>query len=465
MKVKFCGAAGQVTGSCYLIETNKRKFLIDCGMFQGSVFDLNYESFPFNPKDIDFVILTHAHIDHSGKIPMLYKQGFKGTVYATSATCDLVSIMLKDSGHIQEFEASWRTKKRLRKGLEPVEPLYTVEDALVVNDYLYKASYDKWIVIDKNIQFMFKDAGHLLGSAFVVLKINENKKETILTFSGDLGNFNIPIIKNYDYIDYTDYLFIESTYGNRMHETRAEEVKSLLEIITNTVKSGGNVIIPAFSVGRAQEILYILNQYIDIEKRKELNNIEVYLDSPLAKDALEVFEKHKECYDEETLKLLETDVDVLHFDNLHVVETVEESKALNEKQGVVIISASGMCEAGRIKHHLKYNIWKKNTAIVFVGYQAEGTLGRRILDGEKKVKIFGEEMVVNAKIYSIPSLSGHADLAGLLNWVKHIKNGVQNKIFVVHGEDDARVNFKNELERFVKCKIEIPNLYDEIKID
>lgn len=465
MKVKFCGAAGQVTGSCYLIETNKRKFLIDCGMFQGSVFDLNYEAFPFNPKDIDFVILTHAHIDHSGKIPILYKQGFKGTVYATSATCDLVSIMLKDSGHIQEFEASWRTKKRLRKGLEPVEPLYTVEDALVVNDYLYKASYDKWIVIDKNIQFMFKDAGHLLGSAFVVLKINENKKETILTFSGDLGNFNIPIIKNYDYIDYADYLFIESTYGNRMHETRAEEVKSLLDIIINTVKSGGNVIIPAFSVGRAQEILYILNQYIDIDKRKELKNIEVYLDSPLAKDALEVFEKHKECYDEETLKLLETDVDVLHFDNLHVVETVEESKALNEKQGVVIISASGMCEAGRIKHHLKYNIWKKNTAIVFVGYQAEGTLGRRILDGEKKVKIFGEEMVVNAKIYSIPSLSGHADLAGLLNWVKHIKSGVQNKIFVVHGEDDARVNFKNELERFVKCKVEIPNLYDEVKID
>ncbi|CDF59039.1 MBL fold metallo-hydrolase [Thermobrachium celere] len=465
MKIKFCGAAGQVTGSCYLIETNKRKFLIDCGMFQGSVFDLNYEPFPFNPKDIDFVILTHAHIDHSGRLPMLFKQGFRGTVYATSATCDLVSIMLKDSGHIQEFEAKWRTKKRLRKGLEPVEPLYTVEDTLIVNDYLLKQSYNKWIVIDKNIEFMFKDAGHLLGSSIVVLKVRENKKEHIITFSGDLGNFNIPIIRDYEYIDYTDYLIIESTYGNRYHETRAQEIKSLYDVIINTVKSGGNVIIPAFSVGRTQEILYILNQYIDIEQKKEFKNIEVYLDSPLAKEALEVFEKHKECYDEETLKLLENDIDVLHFENLHIVETVEESQSLNEKQGVVIISASGMCEAGRIKHHLKHNIWKKNTAIIFVGYQAEGTLGRRILDGQKKVKIFGEEMVVNANIYSISSLSGHADLGGLLNWVKNIKNGVSKKIFVTHGEQEASQNFKNELERMFNYKVEIPKLYDEFIID
>ncbi|MBZ4662585.1 MAG: fold metallo-hydrolase [Caloramator sp.] len=465
MKIKFCGAAGQVTGSCYLIETNKRKFLVDCGMFQGSVFDLNYEPFTFNPKDIDFVILTHAHIDHSGRLPMLYKQGFRGTVYATSATCDLVNIMLKDSGHIQEFEAKWRTKKRLRKGLDPVEPLYTVEDALVVNDYLYRASYNKWITIDKNIEFMFKDAGHLLGSAIVVIKIKENKRENIITFSGDLGNFNIPIIRNYEYIDYTDYLVIESTYGNRFHESRAEEVKSLYDIIINTVKAGGNVIIPAFSVGRTQEVLYILNQYIDIEKKEELKNIEFYLDSPLAREALEIFEKHKECYDEEALNLLSKDIDVLHFDNLYIVQTPEESQALNEKQGVVIISASGMCEAGRIKHHLKHNIWKKNTSIIFVGYQAEGTLGRRILDGEKRVKIFGEEMVVNAKIYSIPSLSGHADLGGLLNWVKNIKNGISKKIFVTHGEEEASKNLKEELERFVQCKVEIPKLYDEFIID
>ncbi|SHE52096.1 MBL fold metallo-hydrolase [Caloramator proteoclasticus] len=465
MKIKFCGAAGQVTGSCYLIETNKRKFLVDCGMFQGNVFDLNYEPFPFNPKDVDFVILTHAHIDHSGRLPMLYKQGFRGTVYATSATCDLVNIMLKDSGHIQEFEAKWRTKKRLRKGLDPVEPLYTVEDALVVNDYLYRASYNKWVTIDKNIEFMFKDAGHLLGSAIVVIKIKENKRENIITFSGDLGNIDIPIIKNYEYIDYTDYLVIESTYGNRFHESRAEEAKSLYDIIINTVKAGGNVIIPAFSVGRTQEVLYILNQYIDIEKKEELKNIEFYLDSPLAREALEIFEKHKECYDEEALNLLSKDIDVLHFDNLYIVQTAEESQALNEKQGVVIISASGMCEAGRIKHHLKHNIWKKNTSIIFVGYQAEGTLGRRILDGEKRVKIFGEEMVVNANIYSIPSLSGHADLGGLLNWVKNIKNGVFKKIFVTHGEEEASKNLKEELERFVQCKVEIPKLYDEFIID
>jgi len=463
MKITFCGAAKSVTGSCYYVETEKRKFLIDCGMFQGEKSKLNFEPFPFNPTDIDFVAITHAHIDHSGRLPLLFKLGFKGSVYTTSATADLLEIMLKDSVHIQELETKWQNKKRQRKGLIPLKPLYTVEDTLQIPDYIVRNPYNKWINIDENIQIMFKDAGHLLGSAIIILKVKEKNGEIILTFTGDLGNFNIPIIRDYEYIDYTDYLIIESTYGDRFHD-KSEDIKNLYEIIVNTVKSGGNVIIPAFSVGRAKEILYLLNYYIDIEKRKELSNIEIYLDSPLAKESLEIYEKHKECYDDEALELLNKDIDILRFDNLYTISSTEESMALNDKKGIVIISASGMCEAGRIKHHLKHNIWKDTTSIVFVGYQAEGTLGRKILDNAKKVRIFGEEMVVKAKIYNLPGLSGHADLGGLINWVKNIKNGVSKGVYITHGEENACENFKKELEKIMNVKIRIPDLFDKVEL-
>lgn len=463
MRISFCGAAKLVTGSCYYIETENRRFLIDCGMFQGEKSELNFEPFPFDPRGLDFVIITHSHIDHIGRLPLLFKSGFNGSIFATSATADLMEIMLKDSAHIQELESKWQNKKRQRKGLVPIKPLYTVEDTLRIPEYIIKCPYDKWIVIDENIHVMFKDAGHLLGSSIIILKIKEKNNEILITFSGDLGNYNMPIIRDYEYIDYTDYLIIESTYGDRLHE-KTEEIKKLYDIIINTVKKGGNVIIPAFSVGRAQEILYLLNYYVDIEKRKELSNIEIYLDSPLAKEALEIYEKHKECYDEEAINLLSRDIDILRFNNLYTTSSAEESMALNDKNGIVIISSSGMCEAGRIKHHLKHNIWKDTTSIVFVGYQAEGTLGRKILDNAKKVRIFGEEMVVKAKVYNLTGLSGHADIAGLINWVKNIKNGVSKKIFITHGEEKASENFKKEIEKLLNVSILIPDLFEKVEL-
>jgi metallo-beta-lactamase family protein len=463
MKIKFCGAAKTVTGSCYLIETDKKKFLVDCGMFQGSSFDLNKDPFPFNPAEIDFVILSHAHIDHSGRLPLLYKKGFRGSIFCTSATAELATVMLKDSGHIQEVEAKSKTKRKLRKGLGPIGPLYTVNDAEIASKLFVPLKYNRKTEIADHISLIFKDAGHLLGSAIVYLEIIDKGEKKRITFTGDLGNFNIPIIKDYEYIDGTDYLIIESTYGNRLHEEDTES-NNLYDIIINTVQRGGNVIIPSFAVGRAQEILYTLNYYVDIEKRRRLNQIEIYLDSPLAKEATRIFENHRECYDDETLSLLTKGDNPLKFDNLTITESVEESRELNKASGVVIISSSGMCEAGRIKHHLKYNIWKENSSIVFTGYQAEGTLGRRILDGEKMIKIFGEEMVVKANIYKIESLSGHADLDGLLNWFKNIKDGVQKGVFIIHGETEASENFKNELGKLTNADIVIPNMNEEFII-
>lgn len=463
MKITFCGAAKTVTGSCFLVETDKRKFLVDCGMFQGSMYEFNYNPFIFNPSEIDFVILTHAHIDHSGRTPLLVKGGFKGSIYCTSATGELLNVMLRDSGHIQEMESKWKNKKRLRKGLEPIEPLYTVSDAEQAVQYINPVSYGQRVVVDSNISFTMKDAGHLLGSSIACLEIIENKKVNKIVFTGDLGNFNIPILRDYEYIDEADYIVIESTYGNRYHEMPSE-TNNLYDIITNTIKNGGNVILPTFAVGRTQEILYILNYYIDIEKRKRLKEIPIYLDSPLAREATRIFEKHKECYDEDALKILVNDISPLWFDNLHIVQNTEESQALNEKNGVVIISSSGMCEAGRVKHHLKHNIWKKNSSIAFTGYQAEGTLGRRILDGDKRVSIFGEEMVVNASIYNVPGLSGHADLNGILNWLSNIKNGVQKKIFIVHGEAEASENLKKEIGNIMKTGIMIPELNEEVTL-
>lgn len=463
MKIKFCGAAKAVTGSCYYVQACGRNFLIDCGMFQGNQQELNKNEFPFNPADIDFMILTHAHIDHSGKIPLLVKKGFSGTIYCTSATCELAKIMLRDSAHIQEKEAEWENKKRMRKGLAKIDPLYTVDDAEKSLPLFYPAAYGTTVVIDDNIKFTFKDAGHLLGSAITTIEIDEEGTKKTITFTGDLGNVNIPVIRDYEYIEGTNYLITESTYGNRLHE-EVSETENLGDIIIRTVERGGNVIIPTFAVGRVQEILYILNYYIDIEKRKKLKNIEIYLDSPLAIQATEIFEKHKECYDDEALKILREDIAPLYFNNLRIVQDGESSKALNGKNGVVIMSSSGMCEAGRIKHHLKHNIWRKDSAIVFVGYQAEGTLGRKILDGEKWVSIMGEKILVQAEIYNLPGLSGHADQKGILKWVKNIKQGVRDTIFITHGDPDAQQALEEKLHEISDAKIIIPGLYEEYKI-
>lgn len=459
MKIQFCGAAKAVTGSCYYLEANGRKFLVDCGLFQGKEEEFNNDLFPFNPADLDFIIVTHAHIDHSGRIPLLIKQGFEGTIYCTSATADLLDIMLKDSGHIHEAEAEWENRKRLRQGKELVLPLYTSEDAALAMQYVQKLSYNVMENIDSSICINLKDAGHLLGSALVEIYVKGKQGTKKIVFTGDLGNSGIPIIKNYEFVNIADYLVIESTYGNRYHDV-AKGSNDLADIIINTTEKRGNVIIPSFSVGRTQELLYILHKFIATDKIQKLLNVHFYVDSPLAKEATKVFEEHIECYDEEALKVLSKDHMPFNFPNLHFTSTPQESAALNEKQGIVIISSSGMCDAGRVKHHLKHNLWKSENAVVFVGYQAETTLGRRILYGAKSVKIFGEEIAVKAQVYNFPGLSGHADLGGLINWFTHIKGGINKKIFITHGEFEASEHFKSELEHLTSTECVVPSKFE-----
>ncbi|MBL4938031.1 MBL fold metallo-hydrolase [Clostridium sp. YIM B02515] len=453
MKLQFLGAAGCVTGSCHLLKINDKKVLLDCGLYQGKdEKEKGNENFEFNPKEIDYVILSHAHIDHSGRIPLLYKRGFKGEVICTEATRDLCSVMLPDSGHIMEMEVEWKNRKRIRQGLEPIEPLYTAKLA-EISTYLFRScAYNKWIEVFEGLKVRFRDAGHLLGSSIIELKIKEkDKNEVKLVFSGDLGNKNLPIIKDPTYIDSADYVIMETTYGDRIHEKIENEFEQLVKIIRTTFKRGGNVIIPSFAVGRTQEVLYVLNKYIETEKLKD---IEVYVDSPLAHASTKIFEKYSEVYDDEAKKILKSGNNPLYFEGLKFSESPEESARINKIQsGAIVISASGMCEAGRIKHHLKHNLWRKECSIVFVGYQAEGTLGRAILDGAKKVRIFGEEIAVNAEIYALQGLSGHADQSGLLDWIKGFKTKPK-EILLVHGDEEARTEFKKlaEANEF-KCRI------------
>lgn len=463
MKIQFCGAARTVTGSCYYMEANGRKFLIDCGLFQGRAEEFDNETFSFNPAELDFIVITHAHIDHSGRIPLLIKLGFKGTIYCTSATADLLQIMLRDSGHIHEAEAEWENKKRLRQGKPLIKPLYTVKDAEQVVEFIQKLSYNVREQIDNNIWFNLKDAGHLLGSSIVEIFVDGKHGLKKIVFSGDLGNTTIPVIKDYEFVDTTDYLVIESTYGNRYHDI-AKGSRELADIIIETTSKGGNVIIPSFAVGRTQELLYILHKFITNDKIKQLLDINFYVDSPLAREATKIFEEHIECYDEEALKILSKDHLPFNFPNLHFISTPAESAALNEKQGIVIISSSGMCEAGRIKHHLKHNLWKSENAVIFVGYQAETTLGRRILYGEKIVKVLGEDIAVKAKVYNLPWLSGHADLAGLLSWFSNIKTGVKQKVFITHGEIESSEHLCSEINKISEVECVIPTFNEIIQL-
>ena len=440
MKIQFLGAAKVVTGSNYLITTNKYKFLLDCGMFQGSeqLEKLNYKDFLFDPSEIDFVILSHAHIDHSGRIPKLVKEGFEGKVFCTKATSDLCEVMLVDSGHIQESDAEWENRKRKRSGKQLIEPLYTARDAALSLKYFNPVLYDQKIKINEDISVRFKDAGHILGSSIVELWVTENNKTVKIVFSGDIGMKNRPIIKDPDYIEEADYLIIESTYGDRIHESINRRVEELTDIINKTVLRGGTVIIPSFAVGRTQELIYELNKYYEYNNELEaFMKIPVYIDSPMAVSATEIFQKNSYCFDDETKKLILNGDNPFEFENLHYVKSQEESMRLNNYSfPKVIISASGMCTAGRIRHHLKHNLWKKKNSVVFVGYQAEGTLGRILKDGVKKVKILGEDVIVNAEIHSIEGFSGHTDQTGLIDWMKGFKK-LPKEIFVVHGEDKS----------------------------
>jgi len=471
MKISFLGAAKIVTGSNYFIETKNTKFLIDCGMFQGSksINRMNYEPFSFNPEEIDFMVLSHAHIDHSGRIPKLIKKGFKGDVYSTKATADLCSIMLPDSGHIQEMENEWDNRKRRRSGGKLRQPLYTVKEAEESLRYFKPVLYDQKIELNQEVTLRFRDAGHILGSSIIELWIKEGEgKEIKLVFSGDLGRRDRPILKDPYLVDEADYLIVESTYGNKLHHPSEDDTKELISIINTTVKRGGNVVIPSFAVERAQDIIYELNKYytayIKTEDRDFLS-VPVYVDSPLTVSATEIFLRNPDCFDEDTLNLINIGNNPLDFRNLRFTRTVEESRQLNiSKESKVIISASGMCTAGRIKHHLKHNLWRKESSIVFVGYQAQGTLGRRIKEGEKVVKIFGEEIQVNAEICSLEGFSGHADREGIIQWIKSFKNKPQ-KIFVVHGEEQAAEEVSRKIEEELKIKTYIPELGESLSVE
>jgi len=470
MKITFFGAARGVTGSCHMVEACGKKFLVDCGMFQGTLTEqmLNYEEFPFNIQDIDFVILTHAHIDHSGRIPKLFVNGYEGPVYATKATCDLCSIMLPDSGHIQEKEIEWVNRKRMRAGKKPTTPMYTAEDGLNSINIFKRVDYNEYVEVAEGISFRMMDAGHMLGSAIVEIWITEEGKETKkIVFSGDLGNTDMPIIRDPDPIEDTDFMVLESTYGGRLHGEIKEQSNEFISILLDTIERGGNVIIPSFAVGRTQELLFEINKYVESNDDyiKKLAEIPVYVDSPLAISATKVFERNPECYDDEAIQYLLKGDNPLAFKNLHFVETADESRALNEDSTPkIIISASGMCEVGRIKHHLKWNLWRPECTVLFVGYQAEGTLGRKLLNGEKLVKIFGEEIGVNAEIRYLDAFSGHADQDGLLRWVNDLKIKPKT-IFLVHGEYTGQLKLKAEIEEKLGIECIIPELEDSYTID
>lgn len=464
MKITFLGAAKTVTGSCYLVEAKGAKFLVDCGMFQGRSKEdvMNEEPFPFNPGNIDFVILTHSHIDHSGRIPKLYVEGFKGDVFTTKASMELCAIMLPDSGHIQEFENEWTNRKRERAGLPPVKPLYTFQDATDCIKLFKSVNYNEVVKLKENIKVRFNDAGHILGSSIVELWINENGEDTKMVFSGDLGNKGIPILRDPSIIESADYLVIESTYGNRLHNDSKNKLERFVNIIAETVEKGGNVVIPSFAVGRTQEIIYELNEQRDKykDKLKDILNTPVFVDSPLAVSATQVFRNNLDCFDEEARNYIRNGDNPLDFPGLQFTQSLDESKALNEnKESKIIISASGMCEAGRIKHHLKHNLWRKECSIIFVGYQAEGTLGRRLVDGAKRVKIFGEDISVNARVEMIEGFSGHADRDGLLEWIGRF-NRKPGKIFIVHGEETVMNEFSASIQQKYGIQTIIPSKGD-----
>lgn len=462
MKIRFLGAVRGVTGSSHLIQANDKKILLDCGMYQGKDEDLNYEEFEVNPSEIDYLFLSHSHIDHSGRIPLLVKKGFKGKIYCSKPAYDLCRIMLLDSAHIQESEAEWKNVKARRSGKTLIEPMYTQEDAELSLKYFYPILYDQIINIDENITVRFKDAGHILGSAITEVWINEEGTTTKLVYSGDLGMKEKALLKDPSVIDSADYLIIESTYGNRLHENLETRTEGLVKIILDTVERGGSVIIPSFAVGRTQEIIYELNKYLECHpdknsaNRKKFLNIPVYIDSPLATKATEIFKQNANVFDDEARRCILDGDNPLEFENLHFTQSVEESKILNaSNEPKIIISASGMCEAGRIKHHLKHHLWKKESSIVFVGYQAEGTLGRKIIDGDKYVKVLGDEIRVNAEIHNVQGFSGHADKNALLEWLRGFDEKPK-KVFLVHGEAEAKISFASEIEKTLKLSCIIP---------
>ncbi len=461
MKLSFYGAAKEVTGSCYCVEANGKKILIDCGMKQGQD-EKNGQKLPFPANEIDFVLLTHAHIDHSGRLPLLVKEGFRGKIYTVKPTRDLIEIMLKDSAKIQEMDAKWENKKAKREGRKFVSPLYSTSDVEGTLKLVVSCKYNETIKLYKGIKINFIDAGHILGSASVEIFLREGPVHKKIVFSGDIGNLDQPIIKDPQYIDEADYVVMEATYGDRNHETRQDHASSLAKLIDQTLSRKGNIIIPSFALGRTQELLYLLRE---IKEKKLVSNPDfpVYVDSPLGSEATRLYDDDLKIYgDSQTRQIVEEGSNPLSFDNLFFTDSVEASKAINkDSTPKVIISSSGMCEGGRIRHHLKHNLWRQESAILFVGFQAHGTLGREILEGAKKVMIYGEKIMIAATIHNFTGLSAHADKDGLLKWV----NAFQKKpetVFVSHAEESVAETFVDQLKElgFLATAPDFQSVYD-----
>jgi len=435
MRLVFSGAAHEVTGSCHYLEVGGTRLFVDCGMEQGQNIYENVPP-PVPYAQVDYVLLTHAHIDHAGMLPFIYARGFRGKVIATPATCDLCNIMLKDSAHIQEMEAEWKNRKARRAGKPEVPPLYEMNDALGVIGLFVPCEYGQLMELNESLTIRFTDVGHLLGSASIEIWMKEGNVKKKIVFSGDISNKNKPLIRDPSYISAVDYVVMESTYGDRFHQKGADHISEIVNIVQDTLDKGGNVVIPAFAVGRTQELLYFF-RHIKAERLIHgHDNFEVYVDSPLAVEATHVFKQNQmNCYDDETQELVRMGVNPISFPGLKLSITSEESKNINfDPRPKVIISASGMCDAGRIRHHLKHNLWRKECTVIFAGYQAEGTIGRVLVDGGKTVKLFGESIDVEARIATLHDISGHADQNGLLEWAKHFTEK-PGQFFVVHGQD------------------------------
>lgn len=459
IRVKCLGAAQTVTGSNYLIEDQRgAKILVDCGLFQGAkkIERRNWEPWGYDPREISHLILTHAHIDHSGRIPKLVKDGFRGQIITTPPTADLCGVMLLDSAHIQELEAQWRAQKQGGRWKKDNQPLYTTEDAEASLRYLYPVELNQVITLTAGIKARLLEAGHILGSAIVELWVEDEGGETKLCFSGDLGRGDQPIVREPSTVLEADYLFIESTYGDRLHKGFEESKQELLEAIEHAISHNEKVIIPAFALERTQEVLYLLGEFF---RAGRLPSLPIYLDSPLAIKATEVFRKHKGYYDEQARALVDRGFDPFSMPNLKLTQTVEESMRINMASGsAIVISANGMCTAGRIRHHLRHNLPRKGASIIIVGFQAEGTTGRQIVDGARSVTIFGEKIPVRARVYTIGGFSAHADQAGLLAWLGHFTKRSQPRTFVIHGEPFASASLVQEIKRRFALTVTSPSL-------
>jgi len=455
MRVEFLGGARSVTGSATLLEKGSLKWLVDCGMFQGGkeLEERNWSVQPYRSQDLSFILLTHAHIDHSGLIPKLVKEGFRGKVICTKATRDLCEVMLKDSAHIQEMDTEWQSRKNKRAGEKETVPLYTMKDAENSLQCFQPVRYDEMFQLTDGVKVRFQDAGHILGSAILEVWVEEGGQEKKLVFSGDLGDFEQPILRNPTPIKNADVLWLESTYGNRLHKSREKTVQELLKIIQEALDLQAKVVIPAFAVERTQDIIYTLGQLI---RKRLIPSIPVYIDSPLAISATEIFKKNSDCFDQETRDLLLGGESPLDLPQLIYARSTEESKAINEdSRPGIIISAGGMCEAGRIQHHLKHHLWRKDSHIVIIGYQAAGTVGRRIVDGVKTIRLFGEEIAVKAHIHTLGGFSAHADQKGLLEWLSHFNNP-QLEVIVNHGEENISLELSQLIRQQFHFKTTVP---------